>query len=58
MVEVSNVMQMIFFRETAALSIFISSLYDYRRNIIVSVTSSVSLFKAEEHKQTSRWTYR
>ena len=58
MVEVNNIMQMISFRETKALSIFITSLYIYKRNIIVSVTSSVSLFRAEMHKQTSGWTYK
>ena len=58
MVEVNNIMQMISFREITALSIFITSLYIYRRNIIVSVTSSVSLFKAEIHKQTGGWTYK
>ena len=58
MVEVNNIMQMISFREITALSIFITSLHIYRRNIIVSVTFSVSLFKAEIHKQTSGWIYK
>lgn len=47
--EVNNSIQMIFFRETTALSISTTSEYDYRRNIIVS-TTSIFLSKAEECK--------
>lgn len=47
--EVNNSIQMIFIREITALSVSITSEYDYRRNIIVS-TTSISLSKAEEHQ--------
>lgn len=58
MVEVNNAMQMISFREMTALSIFITSLNDCRRSTIVAITPSISLSKAEEHKQISRWTHK
>lgn len=51
MVEVNNAMQVISFGETTALNISITSLYDYRRSIIISIISSISLFKSEMHKQ-------
>lgn len=50
MAKVNNAMQMTSFRKTTALNISIISLYDHRRNIIISITSLSSLCKAEEQK--------